>query len=29
LRDAIRARGIDTASLFPAHHDQSLVVGRK
>ncbi|MEN6443717.1 MAG: alpha hydrolase [Methanoregula sp.] len=29
LRDAIRARGIDPASLFPAHHDQSLVVGRK
>jgi predicted subunit of tRNA(5-methylaminomethyl-2-thiouridylate) methyltransferase len=29
LRDAIRARGIDTTSLFPAHHDQSLVVGRK
>jgi predicted subunit of tRNA(5-methylaminomethyl-2-thiouridylate) methyltransferase len=29
LRDAIRARGVDTASLFPAHHDQSLVVGRK
>ncbi len=29
LRDAFRARGIDPASLFPAHHDQSLVVGRK
>jgi predicted subunit of tRNA(5-methylaminomethyl-2-thiouridylate) methyltransferase len=29
IRDAIRARGIDPASLFPAHHDQSLVIGRK
>jgi len=29
IRDAIRARGIDPASLFPAHHDQSLVVGTK
>jgi predicted subunit of tRNA(5-methylaminomethyl-2-thiouridylate) methyltransferase len=29
IRDAIRARGIDPAPLFPAHHDQSLVVGRK
>jgi tRNA methyltransferase len=29
IRDAFRARGIDPASLFPAHHDQSLVVGRK
>jgi predicted subunit of tRNA(5-methylaminomethyl-2-thiouridylate) methyltransferase len=29
IRDAIRARGSDTASLFPAHHEQSLVVGRK
>jgi hypothetical protein len=29
IRDAIRARGVDPASLFPAHHDQSLVVGRK
>jgi hypothetical protein len=29
IRDAFRARGIDPATLFPAHHDQSLVVGRK
>jgi predicted subunit of tRNA(5-methylaminomethyl-2-thiouridylate) methyltransferase len=29
IRDAIRARGLDPASLFPAHHEQSLVVGRK
>lgn len=29
IRDAIRARGLDVASLFPAHHEQSLVVGRK
>jgi len=29
IRDAIRTRGIDPAPLFPAHHDQSLVVGRK
>ncbi len=29
LRGALRARGINTAPLFPAHHDQSLVVGRK
>jgi hypothetical protein len=29
IRDAIRARGIDPTPLFPAHHDQSLVVGRK
>jgi tRNA methyltransferase len=29
IRDAIRARGHDPASLFPAHHEQSLVVGRK
>jgi predicted subunit of tRNA(5-methylaminomethyl-2-thiouridylate) methyltransferase len=29
IRDAIRARGLDSASLFPAHHEQSLVVGRK
>ncbi len=28
IRDAIRARGLDAASLFPAHHEQSLVVGR-
>jgi predicted subunit of tRNA(5-methylaminomethyl-2-thiouridylate) methyltransferase len=29
IRDTIRARGLDPASLFPAHHEQSLVVGRK
>jgi predicted subunit of tRNA(5-methylaminomethyl-2-thiouridylate) methyltransferase len=29
IREAIRARGLDCASLFPQHHDQSLVVGRK
>ena len=29
IRDAIRARGLDPASLFPPHHEQSLVVGRK
>jgi hypothetical protein len=29
IRDAIRARGLDPAPLFPAHHGQSLVVGRK
>ncbi len=29
IRDAIRARGLDPASLFPAHHEQSLVLGRK
>jgi hypothetical protein len=29
IRDAIRARGSDPASLFPTHHEQSLVVGRK
>ncbi len=29
IRDAIKARGHDPASLFPAHHEQSLVVGRK
>ena len=29
LRDAIRARGLDVASLFPAQHEQSLVEGRK
>jgi tRNA methyltransferase len=29
IRDAIRARGLDPASLFPAHHEQSLVTGRK
>jgi predicted subunit of tRNA(5-methylaminomethyl-2-thiouridylate) methyltransferase len=29
IQDGIRARGLDLASLFPAHHEQSLVVGRK
>jgi predicted subunit of tRNA(5-methylaminomethyl-2-thiouridylate) methyltransferase len=29
IREAFRARGVDPAPLFPAHHDQSLVVGRK
>jgi hypothetical protein len=29
IREAVAARGIDPASLFPVHHDQSLVVGRK
>ena len=29
IRDAFRARGTSLASLFPARHDQSLVVGRK
>ncbi len=29
IRDAIRARGLDPATLFPAHHQQSLVVGRR
>ena len=29
IRDAIRARGLDPAPLFPAHHEQSLVVGRR
>jgi predicted subunit of tRNA(5-methylaminomethyl-2-thiouridylate) methyltransferase len=29
IRDAIRARGLDPAPLFPAHHEQSLVLGRK
>ncbi|WP_321506880.1 alpha hydrolase [uncultured Methanoregula sp.] len=29
IREAFRARGLDPSSLFPAHHDQSLVVGRK
>jgi predicted subunit of tRNA(5-methylaminomethyl-2-thiouridylate) methyltransferase len=29
IRDAIRARGLDPAPLFPAHHEQSLVVGSK
>jgi predicted subunit of tRNA(5-methylaminomethyl-2-thiouridylate) methyltransferase len=29
IREAIFARGINPAPLFPAHHDQSLVVGKK
>jgi tRNA methyltransferase len=29
IREAFRARGLDCAPLFPQHHDQSLVVGRK
>jgi predicted subunit of tRNA(5-methylaminomethyl-2-thiouridylate) methyltransferase len=29
IRDAIRARGLELVPLFPAHHEQSLVVGRK
>jgi predicted subunit of tRNA(5-methylaminomethyl-2-thiouridylate) methyltransferase len=29
IREAISARGIDPAILFPARHDQSLIVGRK
>ncbi|MDD1699965.1 MAG: alpha hydrolase [Methanoregula sp.] len=29
IRDAILARGINPESLFPSHHDQSLVVGIK
>jgi predicted subunit of tRNA(5-methylaminomethyl-2-thiouridylate) methyltransferase len=29
IRDAIRARGLDPSPLFPAHHEQSLVGGRK
>jgi predicted subunit of tRNA(5-methylaminomethyl-2-thiouridylate) methyltransferase len=29
IREAVAARGIDPATLFPAHHDQSLVTGRK
>lgn len=29
IRDAIQARGLDPATLFPAHHEQSLVVSRK
>lgn len=29
IRDALRARGLDPASLFPPRHEQSLVVGRK
>jgi tRNA methyltransferase len=29
IREAVAARGIDPATLFPAHHDQSLVTGKK
>jgi len=29
IREALSARGIDPASLFPVHHEQSLVIGRK
>jgi len=29
IREAFRARGMDPAPLFPLHHDQSLVTGRK
>jgi len=29
IRAAVRARGADPAALFPPHHEQSLVVGRK
>jgi hypothetical protein len=29
IREAVAARCIDPVSLFPAHHDQSLVIGRK
>jgi hypothetical protein len=29
IREACALRGIDVSSLFPAHHDQSLVIGRK
>ena len=29
IREALSSRGIDPASLFPAHHEQSLVIGRK
>jgi len=29
IREAFRARGLDYAPLFPEHHEQSLVVGRK
>jgi hypothetical protein len=29
IREALSAHGIDPASLFPAHHEQSLVIGRK
>jgi tRNA methyltransferase len=29
IREACASSGIDASSLFPAHHDQSLVIGRK
>jgi predicted subunit of tRNA(5-methylaminomethyl-2-thiouridylate) methyltransferase len=29
IREAFALRGIDVSSLFPAHHEQSLVIGRK
>jgi len=29
IREAFVSRGIDYTSLFPKHHEQSLVVGRK
>lgn len=29
LRDGCRERGVDPAALFPPHHEQSLVTGRK
>jgi predicted subunit of tRNA(5-methylaminomethyl-2-thiouridylate) methyltransferase len=29
IREAFRTRGLDPAPFFPAHHDQSLVIGRK
>jgi predicted subunit of tRNA(5-methylaminomethyl-2-thiouridylate) methyltransferase len=29
IREACKKRGIDPAPLFPPHHDQSLVVGKK
>jgi len=29
IREALLARGNDPAPLFPVHHDQSLVVGKK
>ncbi len=29
IREGFRARGLDFAPLFPRHHEQSLVVGRK
>ena len=29
IREAFRARGLEFSPLFPKHHEQSLVVGRK